>query len=186
LNKDNTTLICWVVLKTRSSSDTTMLGKYLEERLPPPMRPSRFNVVDGMPMTRSGKIDRALLQKWTWDEHRANVIGIEQAVNLVKNQRTTTVSESMPTSPIERMMSLWQEVIGQDGLNQDRSFFDTGGDSITAIRLIARIRRSYGVQLGIRDLFEHPTPAALLDFVEKSLSDNQPSRGASSRRAQGG
>jgi acyl carrier protein len=72
---------------------------------------------------------------------------------------------------LQQMMRLWREVLPHDGLRQDQSFFDMGGNSITAIRIIGRIRRAYGINVGIRTLFQYPTPASLLGFIEERLTN---------------
>ncbi|XVS68209.1 acyl carrier protein [Actinosynnema sp. CA-299493] len=51
-------------------------------------------------------------------------------------------------------------------VDADSSYFDLGGDSLVAVRLLTRLHQRVGVRLGVRDVFEHPTPRLLAKLVE--------------------
>ncbi|HEX3105651.1 MAG TPA: MupA/Atu3671 family FMN-dependent luciferase-like monooxygenase [Terriglobales bacterium] len=185
-DKENSALTCWLVPRRSGAVDILSLGQYLEERLPDLMRPRTFVLIDKMPTTKSGKVDIAQLQKWTW--RRSNgANGTEGAslpestahlekANGAKREHALASAPSEAAAnreKLQQMMSLWREVLPHDGLKPDQSFFDSGGNSITAIRLIGRIRRAYGVNVGIRTLFEYPTPASLLGFIEERLTNQE-------------
>jgi amino acid adenylation domain-containing protein len=173
-NCDLTALTCWVVPQRAGQPfDTRLLTKYLEDQLPPAMRPSRIVVIDKLPMTKSGKVDRTLLQKWTCcGENRS--LRLQRAAATAQAQRMPASEAAVltPETPhnfdrkIEPMLALWGEVLTCDDLRQDQSFFELGGDSISAIKLIGRIRRKYGVDVSIRNLFDYPTPGAILDLIQ--------------------
>jgi iturin family lipopeptide synthetase A len=183
-NKEKSALTCWLALRRSAVVDILSLSQYLEERLPDFMRPGTFVLIDKMPTTKSGKVDIGRLQKWTW--RRSNgTNGTESAslpeqttglrkANGAKREHALGAS-SLGVNPsgekLQQMMRLWREVLPHDGLRQDQSFFDMGGNSITAIRIIGRIRRAYGINVGIRTLFQYPTPASLLGFIEERLTN---------------
>src|SRR5262249_10905129 len=97
-------------------------------------------VVDGLPVTPNGKLDRAALPA--------------PDVPVAK-------SRSTPRTPREQLLSeAFTEVLGVAGVGIDDDFFDLGGDSIVAIRLVARARAA-GVVIAVRDVFEHHTVAGL-------------------------
>ena len=72
------------------------------------------------------------------------------------------MNESAITSAL---IDLWQEALGVDAVDADDDFFDLGGNSITAIRLIPLITERLGVEPGVADIFENPTPRSLADAL---------------------
>lgn len=59
------------------------------------------------------------------------------------------------------LIDLWQDALGVEAVDPDDDFFDLGGNSITAIRLIPLITDRLGVEPGVNDIFENPTPRSL-------------------------
>jgi phthiocerol/phenolphthiocerol synthesis type-I polyketide synthase E len=72
------------------------------------------------------------------------------------------MSESAITGAL---IELWQEALGLDSVDADDDFFDLGGNSITAIRLIPLIAERLGVEPDVTDIFENPTPRSLADVL---------------------
>lgn len=67
---------------------------------------------------------------------------------------------------------IWQDILGLEAIGVDQNFFDLGGHSISATLVAARVRREFGIELPLRDVFLHPTVAALADIViERRLDD---------------
>ncbi|MFF4008522.1 amino acid adenylation domain-containing protein [Streptomyces sp. NPDC001717] len=109
--------------------------------LPAHMVPSGIGVLDRFPLTPAGKIDRKALPSAT---------------------RSGTAAGRAPATPQERVLAeLFGEVLGLGDVSADDSFFDRGGNSLAANRLVARIRGELGVEIPIRAIFDEPTPAAL-------------------------
>ncbi|HEY2738154.1 MAG TPA: acyltransferase domain-containing protein, partial [Thermoanaerobaculia bacterium] len=72
-----------------------------------------------------------------------------------------------PESEIERQLAMiWQELLGIDPVGAHDSFFELGGDSLQALQVIARVRGTWGVEIGPQTLFETPTPSALAVTVQ--------------------
>jgi polyketide synthase PksJ len=69
----------------------------------------------------------------------------------------------------EQIAGLWQEVFGIEGIGVHDDFFILGGDSLVAIQLAARVSRTFGVELRVRDLFEAPTISALAVKIEEAM-----------------
>ncbi|MFJ4306567.1 amino acid adenylation domain-containing protein, partial [Streptomyces pseudovenezuelae] len=120
---------------------------WCEAQLPAHMRPAAFVLLDRLPLTANGKIDRAALP----------------APDFL---RTAGMTRD-PGNERERVLcDLYAEVLGLERVGVDDSFFDLGGHSLLATRLISRIRTVLGAGAEIRALFENPTVAALAQALE--------------------
>jgi amino acid adenylation domain-containing protein len=116
------------------------LRTFLAQRLPEHMLPSAFVLLDELPLTRSGKVDRRALP--------APARGQRPAVDggyAAPGTRTETV-----------LASIWREVLDLGRIGVDDDFFELGGDSLLASRVAAR-GDVLGGELAVRQLFEHPT-----------------------------
>jgi amino acid adenylation domain-containing protein len=116
------------------------LREWLAGRLPDYMVPSAVVELAELPLTVNGKLDRAALPE---PDYRA------------------ATYEAPRTEPERVMARLFAEVLGVDRVGLGDSFFDLGGQSLLATRLISRIRSVLGVEVGIQDLFDAPTVAGL-------------------------
>ena len=113
----------------------------LAERLPEYMVPSAVVVLDALPVTVNGKLDRAALP--------APEFG------------GVVVSREPRTAVEEIVCGMFAEVLGVERVGVDDSFFELGGDSLLAMRLIARVRAVLDAEIGIGALFAAPTPAQI-------------------------
>ncbi|MFL6234421.1 MAG: phosphopantetheine-binding protein [Thermoanaerobaculia bacterium] len=133
-------LVAYVAPRSGHAVDPVGLRGFLRARLPEPMVPSAFVVLDELPVTPSGKLDRRALPA-----PEAHGMPVSAA----------------PTTPEEvALADLWAEVLGLDRVGVDDDFFALGGDSIRLLRLCGRAREM-GIALTPRDLFESPTIAGL-------------------------
>ncbi len=138
-----------------SLSDPNLLSELkqeLRQKLPEYMIPAVVILVPAMPLTANGKIDRgALLDP---DAVRPN--------GQVEFVAPRTAAETA-------LAAIWAEVLAADQVGIYENFFDRGGDSLAALRLMSQLRKCFGVRLKVRDLFAHPTVEALAARVEEAL-----------------
>ena len=112
------------------------------------MVPSAFVVLPALPLTASGKLDRARLPAPT-----------ETDLPLAERYQA-------PRTPIEALLAdTWAEVLGVTQVGVDDNFFTLGGHSLLAIQVIARIQDTIHIDLPLRCLFETPTIAGLAETI---------------------
>ncbi|NEW68833.1 non-ribosomal peptide synthase/polyketide synthase [Streptomyces rhizosphaericus] len=126
------------------------LRAHLATALPEHMVPSAVVTLDALPLTLNGKLDRRALP--------APVYG----------GKPETDRRGPRTEREKTLCGLFAEVLGLDGVGIDDGFFDLGGDSIMSIQLVSRARRA-GLELAVRDVFEHRTVAALADIATETV-----------------
>nr|WP_245805102.1 non-ribosomal peptide synthetase [Amycolatopsis australiensis] len=129
----------------RASTLTADLRALAAARLPEHMVPSAIVVLDALPVTANGKLDRRALPS---------------------PDPAVPTSDREPRTPAERQLcELFAEVLGLPRVGPDDSFFTLGGHSLLATRLIARIRATLHAELEVRSVFETPTPAGLAGLL---------------------
>ncbi|HEU4508570.1 MAG TPA: amino acid adenylation domain-containing protein [Pyrinomonadaceae bacterium] len=125
------------------SSQNALLAdvrRLLEEQLPEFMMPSAFVMLDALPLTPSGKIDRKALPR----------------PDRARPQRETAFVA--PRTPLEQdLVNIWRELLGIEQIGIHDKFFELGGHSLLLTRLASRIHRTFGVEVPLRVLFNTPT-----------------------------
>jgi amino acid adenylation domain-containing protein len=140
-------LVAYVVGSGTAAPDVSALRSHLQARLPEYMAPSWFVVLDALPLTANGKVDRRALPA---PEGRSE-IGHYVA----------------PRTPVEEALcTIWCEVLKVDPVGVNDNFFALGGHSLLATRVIARVRDVFAVELALRVLFEAPTVRALAERID--------------------
>lgn len=141
-----TELVAYVVAP--SASKATLL-RHLEGRLPAPFLPSAIVFLDALPQTPNGKVDRSRLPApWEAPAVRA----------------TAAVAPS--TAVEERLAAIWEEILGHPIASAHDGFFDVGGNSLLAIRMIDRARQVFGIALTPSILFTEGTIARLAALID--------------------
>ena len=118
----------------------TDVKRLLEEQLPEFMMPSAFIMLDALPLTPSGKIDRKALPR---------------PDRTQPHRETAFVAARTPLE--EDLVNIWRELLGIEQIGIHDKFFELGGHSLLLTRLASRIHRTFGVEVPLRVLFNTPT-----------------------------
>ncbi|MFJ5681045.1 amino acid adenylation domain-containing protein [Streptomyces sp. NPDC093097] len=139
---------------TTGGADPAELANYLGKRLPAYLVPSVFVAMDAFPLTPNGKLDRKALPEPD--------LGTSSGWRAPRDARE------------KALCAMFAEALGLTRVSIDDNFFDLGGQSLLATRLLSRVRHSLGVELAMRDLFQCPTVAELA----RRLDELRPARPA--------
>ncbi|HYG65747.1 MAG TPA: non-ribosomal peptide synthase/polyketide synthase, partial [Thermoanaerobaculia bacterium] len=121
----------------------------LAKRLPEYMVPSALVMLEAMPLTPNGKVDRRALPAPEWRPAEGHLA---------------------PRTTVEELLAgIWSEVLGVERPGVEDNFFELGGHSLLATRVMSRLRSAFQVELPLRELFEEPTLAGLAVRVESAL-----------------
>ena len=155
-------LVAYVVPQPSKTLKVDQLRAALRETLPRHMLPSDFVVLDSVPLTASGKIDRRALPPAT------------------KLRHTISGAFTAATTALEKVLAnLWSEIIGIDEVGIHDDFFELGGDSIAAAQIVSEVNHIFPLKQPLKILFLTPTVAQLVGFV----LTNEPHPGESEKIA---
>jgi pristinamycin I synthase-3/4 len=139
-------LVAYVVPR-QGGVDAAALRAHAASLLPEHMVPGAWVVLESLPLTPSGKVDRRALP----------------APDLQSSER----AREAPRTPTEEVLAaVFAEVLGVDAVGRDEGFFDLGGHSLLAAQVTSRVRAALGVDLPLRGLFDAPSVAALAARVD--------------------
>ncbi|WP_067698944.1 non-ribosomal peptide synthetase [Nocardia jejuensis] len=137
-----TVLVSYVVGMSGEPLDTELLRTRVAASLPGYMVPSYILELDEVPLTPVGKLDR-------------NALTPPDFSSLLERYLA-------PRTPVETAVAeVFAEVLGAERVSIDRSFFELGGNSLSATRVVARVNAALGATVALRDLFDAPTVAQL-------------------------
>ncbi|HEX7180880.1 MAG TPA: amino acid adenylation domain-containing protein [Thermoanaerobaculia bacterium] len=134
------------------------LRAWAQETLPEFLVPSAIVVLEDLPRTLSGKVDRRALP----------------APELMAGLAPMSGGETAPATPVEiEVAAVFRDLLGQERPGLETDFFAAGGHSLLATQAVLRLRDRLGVELPLRDLFETPTVAGLARRIESALAERR-------------
>jgi len=143
-------LVAYVTLSSRANVE--QLRGHLTELLPDYMIPSAFVVLDSLPLTPSGKIDRLSLP----DPDSMNGAGAAAYI--------------APRTPVEESVAaIWTDILGVERVGVEDDFFVLGGHSLLATQIVAQVRSDFSINLPLHALFTSPTVASLARQIVELL-----------------
>ncbi|MDE2119255.1 MAG: amino acid adenylation domain-containing protein, partial [Betaproteobacteria bacterium] len=146
----------------RDTRELRAWREQLAQRLPLYMLPSRFVFVDAFETLASGKIDRRALaaQHAAIDADASGLHGLPESRAPRQGPRSALESE---------LLDIWRAVLGRDDIVPEHDFFDLGGHSLHATRMVSQVRATLGIGLALREVFDKPTLRELAAEVERRL-----------------
>ncbi|MDX1695323.1 MAG: amino acid adenylation domain-containing protein, partial [Ketobacteraceae bacterium] len=144
-------LVAYVV-SDRADLDPAQLKAVLRKQLPEYMVPAFYVVLDELPLTANGKVDKKALPE-------------PEAATGTAGQYIAPRNETE-----EQLVEIWQEVLNREQIGVKDNFFDIGGHSLLATQVVSRIREQFNVELALSVLFEDPTVEGIaLHLLEAEL-----------------
>jgi amino acid adenylation domain-containing protein len=153
-----TDVVAGVDVPDAATLDGATVRRWLAERLPEYMVPAAVVVLERLPVTANGKLDR-------------------QALPAVVGETTTSVERT--STPMEEMVgNIWMQVLRRSGIAADADFFEEGGHSLLAAQVVSRVREVFGVDLPLAAIFEYRRLPALAQAIarerQRALSPPEP------------
>ncbi len=148
-------LAAYIVVRDRAEgSSAADLRRWLQGQLPDYMVPSAFVSLEALPLTPNSKVDRQALP----DPGEGRLVGGADFVP--------------PRGPVEAALAeICSALLGESQIGSYDSFFERGGHSLLAIQLLARVRRTFDVEVPLDDFLGEPTIARLARAVERALAE---------------
>jgi acyl carrier protein len=144
----DTYVAAYVIAAGRQTPISSELSAFLKGKLPEYMLPSVYLVLDKLPLTPHGKVDRRVLPE---PDRRAR----ELELPLVAPRNVVE----------EALAEIFEEILGIEQVGIDDNFFALGGHSLLATMVVSRLRTAFKAELPLRRLFEAPTVRALAEFL---------------------
>ncbi len=140
-------LVAYVVLTSGTALNAGEIRDHLRKRLPDYMVPAEFVSIESVPVTANGKVDRAALPSSNGNRHSDAYVGPRTAVE-------------------EELVKILAPLLKLERVGVNDNFFLLGGHSLLGTQLIARISETFGVDLTLLKLFDHPTVAEMSVEIE--------------------
>jgi amino acid adenylation domain-containing protein len=146
-------LVAYLVARQEQSLDLNDVRDFLRAQVPEYMIPTSFVMLDALPLTPSGKVER-------------------QSLPAPRRSETDeTVSYVEPRTPVElKLAEIWEQVLKRPKVGIRNNFFDIGGHSLVGVQIITRINESFKTRVKIKDLFLNPTVEDLALRIEDPAS----------------
>jgi amino acid adenylation domain-containing protein len=143
-------LVAYLVSRNGKPPSLTQLRQHLQQSLPDYMIPSAFVMLESLPLTSSGKVDRRALPPPD---------GVRPDLEM---------AFVAPKDPVEESLAaIWREVLGLERVGVYDDFFAIGGHSLLAAQVIARMQREFGMDLALRDFFSAPNIRSLAERINE-------------------
>ncbi|WP_176523488.1 non-ribosomal peptide synthetase [Bacillus thuringiensis] len=142
-------IVAYIVGKELMPFSIEEVRNFMSKHLPNYMIPSAFVLLDKLPLTVNGKVDR-------------------KSLPLPKRELVECSESNKPKSLVEKTLTeIWEELLGISQVSIHDNFFEIGGNSLNAIQTIQRIEATLGIRISVSEIFENPLLADLVKIIEK-------------------
>ena len=150
-------LVAWIAAEGDPAPSAAALRDGLRATLPEYMVPSAVVVLDRLPLNANGKVDR----------HALPAPEVPEAL---------LAPDGAPQGALENALAaIWSDLLGLPRVGRDGHFFELGGHSLLAVQMAARVHKALGLDVALRELFQHPTIAALAErLAGRQEADDAP------------
>ncbi|WP_343858457.1 AMP-binding protein, partial [Fulvivirga kasyanovii] len=132
--------------------DQYEIREYLHGCLPQYMVPAHYIFLDHLPLTSNGKLDRKALPSPDGIQHQQAYVAPATALE-------------------ESLTAIWEEVLNRDRVGVTDNFFDLGGHSLKATRVVSQVYKQLGLEVSLRELYNHPKISDLALYLSKDNRD---------------
>ena len=155
--EDDTRLVAYVVARAGASPTVTSLRRALAASVPDAMIPSVFVMLDALPQAQNGKVNRRALPA------------------PGRGRPVLDALRRAPRDPLEETLArVWEEVLGMDGIGVDDPFLELGGDSLLAMKVVARVGAVLAIDVPVADVLAASTVAELAATLRGALDRVSP------------
>ena len=151
MKDESARLVAYIVCAQPQSQDVEQLLQYARQNLPAYMCPTQVITLDAIPLTTNGKVDRNALP----------TPKVEERLNS-RPPKTTTEKQ---------LTQIWASCLNQSAISVNQSFFELGGNSLAAVRVISCINSQLGHQLTVGQLQSHDTIERLASVLDNQSID---------------
>ena len=137
-------LVAYAVLDPSSKTTVGDLRRLLQAKLPDYMVPTAFVVMEALPVNMNQKVDRRALP-------------VPHEADLARQRTMVRARDSRE----QQVLQIWQKILRTSAVGVEDSFFDAGGDSLSAVTLMVELERQFGRSLPLSTLLTEPTVAAI-------------------------
>ncbi|MDN4524087.1 non-ribosomal peptide synthetase [Fictibacillus fluitans] len=141
---------------SKEKLEVNELREYLQTKLPYYMVPAQITGISSMPLLTSEKIDRKMLLQWA-DQQLAS---------------SSLSSRGLQTETEQGVARLWEEILEQKHIRSEDNFFHIGGHSISAVKLVNRIREQYSITMPLQQIFITPVLKGLSAAIDQEVENH--------------
>jgi len=146
-------LVAYIVAAGNAALSVSEVRRFVEQKLPPLMVPSRFVVLDALPLTPTGKVNRRALP------------------NLGTSRPELDIPFVAPRTPVEtELAQIWAKVLSVEQVGIHDRFFDLGGHSLNATQVVSQVTKQFQIEVPLQSLFESPTVAEMAAVITEHQS----------------
>jgi amino acid adenylation domain-containing protein len=150
-------LAAYVVPRDSAEPEAAELRRWVQSALPEYMVPSAFVILEALPLTPTGKLDRRALP------------------HPGPGQLESSSEYVAPRNPLEETLArIWAEVLELERVGVHDNFFDLGGHSLQSVQLVSRLTAALNRPVAVKTVFQAPTIAAMAEILEREATASDP------------